>query len=76
MKIKLFVNIGTVVAFALAVTALFSACKPAGKAPDNGPHRIKVVSTLFPLYDMAKKVGAEIVTGDKKLVSGRAVFIP
>lgn len=28
------------------------------------------------LLEAAKKVGAEIVTGDKKLVSGRAILIP
>jgi len=36
----------------------FSSCKPTNKSADEGQHKIKVVTTLFPLYDMAKNIGA------------------
>jgi zinc transport system substrate-binding protein len=58
MKHKLPVRI-TVVVSAIVVLSAFNSCRPAGKSADNGRHKIKVVTTLFPLYDMARNIGAD-----------------
>ena len=42
-----------------AVMTVCISCRPAGKSAVDGSHRIKVIATIFPLYDMAKKIGAE-----------------
>lgn len=55
-------NAGVVVICAIAFLAASTSCKPANKSA--GPHKIKVLATLFPLYDMAKNIG-----GDKADVS-------
>lgn len=48
----------------LSVLAAVSSCKQAGKSTEEGQHKIRVVATLFPLYDMAKNIG-----GDKAEIS-------
>lgn len=42
-----------------SVMTVCISCRPAGKSAEDGSHRIKVIATIFPLYDMAKKIGAE-----------------
>lgn len=59
MKNKPLVSIGLVVVCAISVLSALNACKPAGKPADNGQHKIKVITTLFPLYDMAKNIGKD-----------------
>ena len=64
MKIKSVVRIVILVSCLIPVLAALSSCKQAGKAAGKGQHKIRVVATLFPLYDMAKNIG-----GDKAEIS-------
>ncbi|MGD0283260.1 MAG: zinc ABC transporter substrate-binding protein [Dissulfurispiraceae bacterium] len=50
---------GIVVICAIGVLTSFISCKPAGKSPGFGHHKIQVMTTLFPLYDMAGKIGGD-----------------
>lgn len=59
MKDKQLVSIAPVIICATASLIAFSACTPVDKRDDNGPHKIKVVTTLFPLYDMARNIGSD-----------------
>ena len=59
VKAKLLVRIGITVICTIAISGTFSSCKPTNKSAGEGPHKIKVVTTLFPLYDMAKNIGAD-----------------
>jgi zinc transport system substrate-binding protein len=59
MKTKVLVRVGIAVICTIAILAILSSCKPANKLADTGQKKIKVVTTLFPLYDMAKKIGAD-----------------
>lgn len=68
MKIKLFVKVGLAAVCALAVLAALSSCKPANKATDA--HKIKVVTTLFPIYDMARHIGGDRVDASLLLPPG------
>ena len=63
METKAGVKVMAAVVCLIALASLIS-CKPAGKSTQSGRTKIKVVTTLFPLYDMAKYVG-----GDKAEVS-------
>ncbi len=36
-----------------------NSCRPADKSAVDGHHKLRVITTLFPLYDMAGHVGAE-----------------
>lgn len=58
MKAKIFIGISML----LVCSALLAACEfgPTQSAPD-GPRKIKIVTTLFPLYDMARHVGGDDV---------------
>lgn len=47
----------TVVCLVTAMVS-FSSCRPAGRSAFDR-HKIRVVTTLFPLYDMARNIGAE-----------------
>lgn len=53
-----------VVVCAIIVLMTFSFCQPTRKSTINRERKIKVITTLFPLYDMAKNIG-----GDKVEVS-------
>ena len=53
----------TVICLIFLLAAL-SSCKPASKSADGRQHKIRVVATLFPLYDMARNIG-----GDKAEIS-------
>jgi len=59
MKTKLLVRVGIAVSCTIAIFGTFSSCRPANKLADTGQKKIKVVTTLFPLYDMAKNIGAD-----------------
>jgi zinc transport system substrate-binding protein len=59
MKDRLLVSIAPVIICALAVLIAFNACTPGDRPADNGQHKIKVITTLFPLYDMARGIGAD-----------------
>jgi zinc transport system substrate-binding protein len=48
-----------VVVCVIAVMAAFGSCRPAGRSGVEGRHKVRVVTTLFPLYDMARSIGAE-----------------
>lgn len=48
-----------IVAACIAVLIAFGGCQPANKSADSGQHKIKVITTIFPLYDMAKTLGAD-----------------
>ena len=63
MRNKLLVGIGIIVC-AMAVWGAYIFHHPAKTSPDKGKQKIKVITTLFPLYDMAKNIG-----GDKAEVS-------
>jgi zinc transport system substrate-binding protein len=52
-------RMGLAVVCAFAVLAAAGSCRPAGKSAGDGPHKIKVVATLFPLYDMARNIGGD-----------------
>ena len=56
MKIKTFVIPAILLAFISAIVVTFVSRRPAA-APDGSP-RLKIVATLFPLYDMASAIGA------------------
>ena len=54
---KLLITCGAVVAVALSAGC---GSRPrAATSEGRGPHKVKVVTTLFPLYDMARSVGAD-----------------
>lgn len=59
MKNKLFLGIVFLIVCATAVLAAANFRQPASKSDDSRQHKIKVVTTLFPLYDMAKNIGAD-----------------
>ncbi|HET6516017.1 MAG TPA: zinc ABC transporter substrate-binding protein [Thermodesulfovibrionales bacterium] len=62
MKTKSSVKIVASLMCTILFWASLSSCKPSGKSatpPAKGGNRIKVVTTLFPLYDMAKHIGAD-----------------
>ena len=44
---------------AVCVLAALTACCSGPRAASPGQHKIKVVTTLFPLYDMARSIGAD-----------------
>jgi len=64
MKTKSVVRVVIVVVCLISLLAAFSSCKQASKSTEQGQHKIRVVATLFPLYDMARNIG-----GDKAEVS-------
>src|SRR5208283_1149651 len=64
MRTKPFLTVSLVVAFAIFATASLMSCKPSAKSGVTGTHKMRVITTLFPLYDMARHVG-----GDKAEVS-------
>jgi len=59
MKAKLDAKALIIVACLITIVAAFSSCRPADKSAGDGSHKVKVITTLFPLYDMAKNIGAE-----------------
>jgi zinc transport system substrate-binding protein len=59
MKTELVVRVLIVVVCFVTVMGTFSSCRPAGKSAGDGRHKVKVITTLFPLYDMARNIGAE-----------------
>ena len=59
MKTNLGAGALIVVVGLITVMAAFSSCRPADKSAGDGHHKVRVVTTLFPLYDMAKNIGAE-----------------
>jgi zinc transport system substrate-binding protein len=59
MKTKPIVKVLIVVVCLLSFMAVTASCRREGKSADDGHHKIKVITTLFPLYDMAKNIGAE-----------------
>ncbi len=64
MKSKPLIKAIFIAACAFAVLMQLSSCKGAGKSGTQESHKIVVVTTLFPLYDMARNIG-----GDKVEVS-------
>ena len=56
MKNKLFSAVFITVAVITTAIVLIS-CQRENRADDNRQHNLKVVTTLFPLYDMAKNIG-------------------
>jgi len=54
-------RVGISVICATAIFGTFSSCKQSNKLTDTRQHKIKVVTTLFPLCDMAKNIGADKV---------------
>ena len=64
MKTKLIVRIAITAVCAFAVLMSLTACNRVDKSAANGQHKILVITTLFPLYDMARNIG-----GDKAEVS-------
>ncbi|MBF0558362.1 MAG: zinc ABC transporter substrate-binding protein [Nitrospirae bacterium] len=64
MKTRSFLTACLAVVFAIGATAALMSCKPAAGPGDAGAHKLKVITTLFPLYDMARYAG-----GDKAEVS-------
>ena len=59
MKAKLLVKMSITVVCTIAVFGTFSSCNPTKKSAGEEQDKIKVVTTLFPLYDMAKNIGAD-----------------
>jgi zinc transport system substrate-binding protein len=59
IKNKLPAEMALVVVCAIVVLSAFNSCKQAGRPADDGQHKIKVITTLFPLYDMARNIGAD-----------------
>lgn len=59
VKANLLVRIGIAVICTIAFLWALSSCKPTNKSASEGQYKIKVVTTLFPLYDMAKYIGAD-----------------
>jgi zinc transport system substrate-binding protein len=56
MRHKLLIGIG------FSIIAAFTACnnqQVSDRATASGQHQLKIVTTLFPLYDMAKHIGAD-----------------
>lgn len=41
----------------IACLVLMPSCRDAGRQEPGGTHRIRVITTLFPLYDMARHIG-------------------
>ena len=64
MKTKLIVRIAIFAVCAFAVLMSLTACNRVDKSAAKGQHKILVITTLFPLYDMARNIG-----GDKAEVS-------
>lgn len=59
MKTKPAVRVLIVAVCAIGVLVASSSCRPVGKSTGDGYHKVRVITTLFPLYDMAKNIGAE-----------------
>lgn len=59
MTPQLLRSTGIIAVCTIAVLTAFTSCKPADRSSSNGQHKILVVTTLFPLYDMAKHIGGE-----------------
>lgn len=51
-------RLAVLIATTCVLTALV-ACGSAPRAAGRGQHKVKVVTTLFPLYDMARSIGAD-----------------
>lgn len=50
----------TVIAVCVAGVLLsIGSCKPAAESAGHGQHKIRIITTLFPLYDMARNIGAD-----------------
>ena len=64
MKTKLIFGAAIIAVCAFAVLISLTSCKRVDKSADQGQHKILVITTLFPLYDMARNIG-----GDKAGVS-------
>ena len=64
MKTSLSVKVVVAVVCSILFLTSQSSCTPSGKSASGGRKRIKVITTLFPLYDMARHIG-----GDKAEVS-------
>ncbi|MGD0276532.1 MAG: zinc ABC transporter substrate-binding protein [Syntrophales bacterium] len=64
MKTKSLVELGIVIVCAIVVWTAYVFYHPTNTSADKGKQKIKVITTLFPLYDMAKNIG-----GDKAEVS-------
>lgn len=50
---------GLAVLCVMVVLLVAASCRPAGRSAGDGTRKIRVVATLFPLYDMAKGIGAD-----------------
>jgi zinc transport system substrate-binding protein len=50
-------SVFTALVFAAGIIALLASCKHEGKQGAGGQDKLRVVTTLFPLYDMAKNIG-------------------
>jgi zinc transport system substrate-binding protein len=59
VKTKLILRTLFVLICLITVIAAFNSCRPADKSAGDGHHKLRVITTIFPLYDMAKNVGAE-----------------
>jgi zinc transport system substrate-binding protein len=59
VKTKLTLRVLFVLICLFTVIVAFNSCRPADKSTGDGHHKLKVITTLFPLYDMAKHIGAE-----------------
>lgn len=59
MKTKLILRVLFVLICLFTFIVAFNSCRPANKSAGDGHHKVKVITTLFPLYDMAQNIGAE-----------------
>lgn len=59
MKIKSVPAVCLVAVFAICSVAPLASCKRPLQPGDAGPHKIRVITTLFPLYDMARHIGGD-----------------
>lgn len=57
-KNKILVGIGVVIVCMIIILVTLS-IRQSTSGPAYGPQRIKVITTLFPLYDMAKNIGGD-----------------
>jgi zinc transport system substrate-binding protein len=64
MKSKLLMRVAIIFVCTFAVLTSLICCKQAEKSAEKGQHKIVVITTIFPLYDMAGYIG-----GDKADVS-------
>ncbi len=59
MKTALIVKVLVVTICLTAVLSGLGSCRPASKSAGDRRHTIKVITTIFPLYDMARNIGSD-----------------